>query len=134
MESKSPSRQRCCECRLWFSPEASASRTQKTCSAECRLRRRAKHEQQRRATDLVGARESERDRQRRHRERVREGSFGGASLPMSRAGLPAQAADKIEQIVEKLGQAQRVSLAGLRRELRRFSLEKPELAEQKTGT
>jgi hypothetical protein len=53
---------------------------------------------------------------------------------MSRAGLPAQVTDKIEQIVEKLGQAQRVSLAGLRRELRRFSLGKPELAEQKTGT
>jgi hypothetical protein len=53
---------------------------------------------------------------------------------MSLTGLSAQAADKIDEIIEKLGQTQRVSLAGLRRELRRFSLEKPELAEQKTGT
>ena len=53
---------------------------------------------------------------------------------MSRPSLSAQAADAIEKIIEKLGHAQRLSRASLRRQLRRFSLGKPGPAEQKTGT
>ena len=77
-------------------------------------------------------REDERDRQRRHRDRERDSA--GVSPPMSRTGLSAQAAEAVEEIIEKLGQEQRLSRAGLRRQLRRFSLGKPGPAGQKTGT
>jgi hypothetical protein len=43
---------------------------------------------------------------------------------MSRAGLSAETADSIEEIIEKLGQADRLSRAGLRRRIRVFSLER----------
>ena len=72
----------------------------------------------------------ERDRQREHRERER----AGESPPMSQAGLSAQAADAIEEIIEKLGQAQRQSQAVLRDQLRRFLLLQPGPATQETGT
>jgi hypothetical protein len=132
MEPKKTSRRRCFECRGWYRPEPSASLTQKTCGSKCRLRRRGKYEKKRRASDLGAAREGDRDRQRHHRERAR--ASAGESPPMSRTGLSAQATDAIEEIVEKLGHAQRLSQAGLRRQLRRFSLGKPGPASRKTGT
>ena len=113
-------RRRCCECRKWFVPAPSAAKTQKTCSRECRLRRRAKQEKARRAADLANARTDERERQRKHRERKLEEQ--GADPPLSLAGLSVQLRDAIEEIVEDLGQAQRLSLAGLRRRLRRIAL------------
>ena len=131
MEPKKTSCRRCCECRDWYLPKPSALKTQKTCGVRCRLRRRGKYEKKRRALDLVAAREGDRDRQRDHRDRER--ATAGVS-PMSQAGLSAQAAEAIEEIVEKLGQAQRLSQAGLRRQLRRFSLGKPGPAARETGT
>jgi hypothetical protein len=131
MKLERPSRRRCCECRDWYVPKPSASLTQKTCGKQCRLRRRGKHAKRRRALDVAAAREVDRDRQRDHRDRERA---AGESPPMSRAGLSAEAADAIEEIVEKLRQAQRLSQAGLRRQLRRLSLGKPGPATQKTGT
>jgi len=132
MELKETSRRRCCECRGWYTPKPSASRTQKTCGGKCRLRRRSKHEKKRRAADLAAVREDERDRQRRHRERERDSA--GVSPPVSQTGLSAQAAEAVEEILEKLGQEHRRSRDGLRRQLRRFSLGKPAPAGQKTGT
>ena len=132
MELKETSRRRCCECRGWYTAKPSASQTQKTCGGKCRLRRRGKQLKKRRAADLAAVREDERDRQRRRRDRERESA--GESPPMSRTGLSAQAAKAVEEIIEKLGQEQRLSRAGLRRQLRRFSLGNPVPAGGKTGT
>lgn len=95
-----------------------------TCGRKCRLRRRGRQEQQRRRADLPAARELERNRQRRHRE-----SDSALAPTTSRAGLTRQESDAIEQIVEKLRQDQRLSRAGLRRQLRRLALEEPASAE-----
>ena len=132
MKLKKTSRRRCCECRDWYTPKPSATQTQKTCGKKCRLRRRGKHARRRRAADIATVREVDRERQRDHRDRER--AAAGVSPPMSRAGLSAQAAEAIEEIVENLGHAQRASRAGLRRQLRRFSLGKPVPAGGKTGT
>ena len=134
MEPKKTSRRRCFECRDWYRPEPSALQTQKTCGAKCRLDRRGKYEKKRRASDPAAAREGDRDRQRHHRELERERVSAGESPPMSQAGLSAQATDAIEAIVKELGQAQRLSQAGLRRQLRRFLLGEPVPAGGKTGT
>lgn len=131
MKLKRPSRRRCCECRDWYVPKPSASLTQKTCGRKCRRRRRGKQAEWRRALDVAAAREGDRDRQRDHRERERAAS---ESPPMSRTGLSVEVAAAIEEIVAKLGQAQQASRAGLRRQLRRFSLGKPDATAQETGT
>lgn len=115
-------RRRCCECRLWYVPAPSAATTQKTCSQKCRLRRRAGQERKRRAADLANARADERERQRSHRSRQQTGAEEGAVAPPSLTGLRAQALDAVEEIVETVGQAQRLSLTGLRRGLRRKAL------------
>ena len=131
MKPTSTSRRRCCECRDWYTPEPSALLTQMTCSRECRLLRRARREKRRRAANPSAAREDECDRQRHHREREQP---GGVSPAMSQAGLSPQAAEAVEEIIEKLRQEQRVSRAGLRRQLRRLSLGEPESAGRETGT
>lgn len=110
-------RRRCCECRRWYVPEPSAATTQRTCSKGCRLRRRAKQEKVRREADLAGARADERERQRLHRARKREET--GADPPLSRAGLSLKLYGVVEEILEEVGQAQRLSQAGLRRRVRR---------------
>ncbi len=53
---------------------------------------------------------------------------------MSRAGLSAEVTETIEEIVGKLGQTQRLSRAGLRRQLRRFALGEAARTGLKTGT
>jgi hypothetical protein len=53
---------------------------------------------------------------------------------MSRAGLSAQDAEAIEEIVEKLRQEQRASRAALRRQLRRLSLGESTSALAELGT
>jgi hypothetical protein len=109
-------RRRCCECRSWYAPKPSTSKTQRTCSKACRLRRRGEREKARRAADLGAARKLERVRQRRHRERRKQ----TPGPQMSRAGLSVEARETIERIVEELGQLQRLSRAGLGRRLRGF--------------
>jgi hypothetical protein len=106
-------------------PAASTAKTQKTCSKQCRLRRRARQERERRTAELEDARQDERERQRRHRQRVRQAlatQAGSSALPLSLAGLSSQLLESIEQIVETVGQAQRVSLAGLCRRIRRIAV------------
>jgi hypothetical protein len=122
-------RRRCCECRCWYQPARSTAQTQVTCGKKCRLRRRGRQEQRRRRADLPAAREIERDRQRRHRER--DSTLVHAP---SRAGLTAEGAEAIEVIVEKLRHEQRLSRAGLRRQLRRLSLGEPASIGAETGT
>ena len=125
-------RRRCCECRSWYVPAPEAAKWQKTCGKECRLLRRAKQAKAQREADLPAVRALERARQRRHR--ARQADTQGANPPMSQAGLSAQASEAIEEIVEKLGQAQHMSRAGLRRQLHRFALGETARMEAKTGT
>ena len=131
-EANAP-RRRCCECRRWYTPEPSAAKTQMTCGRKCRLLRRAKQEKARREADLSNARAADRVRQREHRERLRKAAAAGlktmaagpkvaAAEPVSRAGLSAQAVEAIGEIVEKVRQAQRLSQAGLHRQVRRVVL------------
>ena len=113
-------RRRCCECRTWYVPKPSAVKTQRTCSKRCRLRRRAKQAKRRREANRANARVDERERQRKHRVRRREEQ--GADAPLSQAGLDAQVCGVVEELLEELGQAQRLSQAGLRRRVRRHAL------------
>jgi len=110
-------RRRCCECRSWYEPAASAAKFQKTCSKKCRLRRRGKQAKRRREADLANARADERERQRKHRCQERDKSATGP--PLSRAGLPAKVLDCAEKILANLRQAERLSRAGRRRRMRR---------------
>jgi len=112
---------RCCQCRDWYAPEPSAATTQRTCSKKCRLRRRARQEKTRRAADRTNARADERERQRKHRARERA-QKSAADPPLSQAGLYAQLCGVVEEILQELGQAQRLSQAGLRRRVRRSAL------------
>jgi cytidylate kinase len=89
-----------------------------TCCKKCRLCRRAKQEKARREADLPTSRLAEQVRQREHRLRKCEEA---AARPVSRAGLSAQATASIEEIIENLRHAQRVSQAGLRRQLHRLA-------------
>ena len=130
-------RRRCCECRCWYTPALSTAKTQKTCGKKCRLRRRGKQERSRREADLPAVLKLERARKRRHRERqaTLEGTdLECAGLPMSRAGLPAQSSEAIEEIIEMLGHAQRMSRAGLRRRIRRLFAGRVEFAAEQVGT
>jgi hypothetical protein len=110
-------RLRCCECRDWYVPAPSAATTQRTCSKECRRRRRARQEKVRREADLANARVDERERQRQHRARKRKETVSGPAV--SRAGLRAEVSGFVEEILEELGHAQRLSQAGLRRRVGR---------------
>ncbi len=111
-------RRRCCECRAWYEPKPSAAKTQRTCSKPCRRRRRAGQERLRRAADLSNARADERERQRQHRAGLRAPKEAADGL-LSQAGLRAQLSGIVEEMMKELGQAQRLSLAGLRRRVRR---------------
>ena len=110
-------RRRCCECRSWYVAAASAAKFQKTCSKECRRRRRSKQAKRRREADLASARADERERQRKHRRQERE--EGATGRPQSRAGLPAKVLESAEEILASLRQAERLSRAGLQRRVRR---------------
>ncbi|HJW74886.1 MAG TPA: hypothetical protein VJ787_04350, partial [Thermoleophilia bacterium] len=104
---------------------------------KCRLRRRGKQEKARREADLPAVRKLERARTRCHRERqaTPEGTgLEGTGPPMSRAGLSAEVAGAIEEIIEKLGQAERMSRAGLRRRIKRLFAGTIEFAEAQVGT
>lgn len=122
-------RRRCSECRHWYKPAPSTAKIQKTCGKSCRLKRRGRHEKARRQADLAGARRLEGERKRRHRERQ---AWPGRS--MSRAGLSAEVAAAIEEIVDKLGHAERLSRAGLRRQIRHLFAGTLEKSEAEVGT
>lgn len=113
-------RRRCSRCRDWYRPEPSVAKTQMTCGKKCRLLRRGAQQKKRRDEDGAAVRAL--DRARKRRQRDREAAAEGIGPPMSRAGLCAEDREWIEEIIEDLGRDQRVSRAGLRRALRRFSL------------
>jgi hypothetical protein len=53
---------------------------------------------------------------------------------MSRAGLSAEVTGAIEEIIEKLGHAERLSRAGLRRRIRRLVAGTIDFPEAQVGT
>jgi len=103
-----------------------------TCGKKCRLRRRARQEQVRRKAALPAVLELERARQRHHR--ARQVASAGTGPPLSRAGLSAQASEVIKEIIEKLGHAQQLSRAGLRRRLHRLVVGEIARADAKAWT
>lgn len=72
-------RQRCTECREWFTPAVSAVATQRACSDACRCRRRRKLARGRRRLAVEQHRVDERLRQRALRERRAAAGAGSAS-------------------------------------------------------
>ena len=92
-------------------------------------------EQSRLAFDLLGTpvefRAAERERQQSRRRRQ---AAAGSGPPMSRAGLSAEVTGAIEEIIENLGQAERMSRAGLRRRLRHLFAGTVEIAVAQVGT
>ena len=100
-------------------PAPSTANTQRTCGKQCRARRRARQEKSRRDADLDNARAADRARQREYRRRKRAAE--PEKRPLSQGGLSVQQAEVIGQIIEKMEQAQRLSQAGLRHQLRRLA-------------
>ena len=71
---------RCTECRRWFTAAATAPKHQRTCSAACRKKRRARHARERRLkSDLDETLLDERERQRKSRAAI-----GAAPRPAHR--------------------------------------------------
>jgi hypothetical protein len=81
----------------------------------CRLLRRAADARRRRGEDLAAARADERARKKSSRTRL-----GLAGAEMSRAGLPPQLSQRVEEFMIEVGQADERSRAGLRRLLRKM--------------
>jgi hypothetical protein len=125
-------RRRCCVCRNWYLPEPPAAAMQLTCGKACRLLRRGVQQKKRREEAPAAVRAL--DRARKQKQRALEATGRGSGPPMSRAGLGAPGRAAIERIVEKLGQDQRMSRAGLRRQLTRLSLEEAARAAAAPGT
>jgi len=69
---------------------------------------------------LANARTDERERQRQYRARIR--NEVGADPPVSLTGLSQELCEFVDEITQNVGQAQRLSLTGLRRRLRRITL------------
>lgn len=124
---------RCTECRRCFTPAATATGRQKTCSARCRQDRRNRLARRRREEDLEVARDDERDRQRRRRARpstlicpsVQVDTCTGlgtepAGEAVSRAGLRTEAGEIMKETLKNLDDLMRVSRASLERQLRRI--------------
>ncbi len=75
-------RRRCVICRKWFVPHYAATKTQKTCSKECRCTHRRTMARYRREQALDEYREDERLRQRKSRaRRKKSGEDAGGSAP-----------------------------------------------------
>ena len=127
-------RRRCCECRAWYRPHPSTAKMQKTCSAECRSRRHARQAKARRGAAPGEFRAAERECQRRRRAQRESATGAGAGPPLSRAGLGAEVAARIEEIINKLGHADRLSRAGLRRRIRRLFAEATAFQQSAVGT
>lgn len=131
---KKLSRQRCTICRSSYRPDPRAQLTQKTCSAQCRRKRRQRAAKRRRSKNLEAYRSAERKRQQRQRSRARTANAKNvtrakaqpardAAQPardpgrLSRAGLDPQLSRLIEKIIDSVDKQLRVSRADFEREL-----------------
>ena len=116
MRDEKRPRRRCAACRQWYRPAASAVRHQKTCSPECRARRRRWTARKRREADIHEYRVTERERQRACRAAKR--SKLTRSQEVSRAGFCPQVTELEEVVFRKWDKLISVSRASLRREFR----------------
>ena len=83
---KKLSRRRCTICRNAYRPHPRAQLTQKTCSAQCRRKRRQRAAKRRRSKNLEAYRSAERKRQQRRRSRARTASAENATLAKAKPG------------------------------------------------
>jgi len=124
--AKSPKRRRCCECREWYRPELTTTKTQMTCSKECRLRRRRRQAVRRRELHHEKHLAHERERQRKHRrkaaapqvaELVTEPVTEPVTVPVtrrsSRAGLSCETPETKRYPSTLRASPRRLSRAGL---------------------
>ena len=116
MKDEKRPRRRCTACRQWYRPAASAVRHQKSCSPECRGRRRRWTARKRREAEIHEYRVAERERQRACRAAKR--SKQTRSPEVSRAGPSPQVIELEEVVLEKWDKLIDASRASLRRELR----------------
>ena len=77
---KKLSRRRCTICRGSYRPNPRAQLTQKTCSAQCRRKRRQRAARRRRSENLEVYRSAERKRQQRRRRRIRTANAENATI------------------------------------------------------
>lgn len=123
-------RRRCAVCRRWFHPERRAQASQQVCSPPCRTARRRAQARRRRAQDLAGHRDAERARQQACRAARAQAaappapqspSVASPGLPagqgLSRAGLRAQVAVVMGEILEKMDSAAALSRASFQRDV-----------------
>jgi hypothetical protein len=111
-------RHRCSECRRFFIPSPTARHTQKTCSPECRKKRRRKLTKRRRARELEEYRADERERQREHRDKHRKNDQRQEQRPgLSRAGLATPEPILRAEIIETVDKELALSRARLMRRI-----------------
>ena len=115
---------RCVECREKYRPEASVGTAQKTCSADCRRKRRKRSTKAWREASVEAYREHERKRQKRCRERGK-GDFVGdtraCGASVSRTGLILEASE-LTRLAEEIGdKVEAVSRTWLARQVRMLS-------------
>jgi len=110
---RTPERRKCIICWSWYRPHAAAAKTQRVCfHSECRRVHRNRQVRARRREDQARFRIADRRRQRRWRK-----ANLAESASLSRATLPPEALEMIEENVAKLAEEQTMSRARLRRQL-----------------
>jgi hypothetical protein len=111
-------RLRCSECGRRYEPELRTGKRQRTCSRECRRKRRGRQATQRRAEEPERFRLAERVRQARCRHLKR--TVTGEQAPVSRADLPSEVEARIEEMMVQMAARERLSRADFRRQVRRL--------------
>jgi len=121
MKSQRRDRRRCSICRRWYIPDDRTKKTQKTCSEECREKRRKKSARRRRERDLHEARVEERHRPRKSRQhRQPSEEPPKVSSQRSRAGFREDLNKIVDEIVKTVDKNSELSRAGLRRSLEKI--------------
>ena len=115
--AKCPKRRRCCECREWYRPGLTTTKTQKSCSEACRLRRRRGQAAGRRERQLERHQKLDRERQRRHRRKGQAPPVTERVTPLSRAGSIPDPLPKKGYRMKKRDKTRRLSRAGLGMEM-----------------
>ena len=130
---------RCTVCRRWYRPSTTAIPFQKTCSIECRWRRRRRLARARRERNLQDYRVDERVRQRASRRRRKKKSAAVAptgtseTADVSRAGLQPQIADLERFVRESVDKALERSRPTLVRQLTALLRDNPAKRGQETS-
>jgi hypothetical protein len=131
MEHSKRARQRCTECRKWFTPSVRALETQRVCSCKaCREARDRRLARERRGRDLDQYRDEERERQRKCR-RARREAAGGAGPSVAKCHAPPSAPNvsKLQRkILQNWDKAAELSRATFAQKLEEFLDENEEVS------